>query len=376
MPFFKPKKEKKGSGTPQSGVNGRSSMYNGDGEPTTFEPLPSQPGHGGTPQTQSHPPAHSQPSARPSQGTPYVAPPPNKGVYGTASPPKPADVKPSSQPKLVFHTQLAHGSPTGKIEGFTSVKQLYEKISEAFDLPDKQILFCTLNSFKVDMENLLGGQIGLEDIIFAHVKGESRELSVMKSQPALGLTITDNGAGFAFIKRIKENSIMDKLVDVGDHIEAINGTSMVGSRHFEVARMLKELPVGEMFTLSIVQPRRAFDKIAPRSAKTAPTAAPAEGKVKTGKETLRLRSKGPATLQAVPTAFETQAAQKVDDLLESYMGIRDEELAGTLVDLFKGKKDFSAFMEAVTEALDEFGFPDDVIFDIWGAIGDAKAGRI
>lgn len=27
-----------------------------------------------------------------------------------------------------------------------------------------------------------------------------------------------------------------------------------------------------------------------------------------------------------PTAFETQAAQKVDDLLESYMGIRDEEL--------------------------------------------------
>lgn len=124
-----------------------------------------------------------------------------------------------------------------------------------------QILFCTLNSFKVDMENLLGGQIGLEDIIFAHVKGESRELSVMKSQPALGLTITDNGAGFAFIKRIKENSIMDKLVDVGDHIESINGISMVGSRHFEVARTLKELPVGETFTLSIVQPRRAFGKL-------------------------------------------------------------------------------------------------------------------
>lgn len=139
MPFFKPKKEKKG--TPRSGVNGRSSMYNGDGEPTTFEPLPSQPGHGGTPQTQSHPPAHSQQPTRPSQqGTPSVAPPPNKGVYGTASPPKPADVKPS-QPKLVFHTQLAHGSPTGKIEGFTSVKQLYEKISEAFDLPEKQVAF-------------------------------------------------------------------------------------------------------------------------------------------------------------------------------------------------------------------------------------------
>ena len=27
----------------------------------------------------------------------------------------------------------------------------------------------------------------------------------------MGLTITDNGAGLAFIKRIKEDSIMDKI---------------------------------------------------------------------------------------------------------------------------------------------------------------------
>lgn len=61
-------------------------------------------------------------------------------------------------------------------------------------------MFCTLNTHKVDMEKLLGGQIGLEDFIFAHTKGQRKEVEVLKSEEALGLTITDNGAGYAFIK--------------------------------------------------------------------------------------------------------------------------------------------------------------------------------
>ena len=35
-----------------------------------------------------------------------------------------------------------------------------------------QILFCTLNTHKIDMGRLLGGQIGLDDFIFAHRKGK------------------------------------------------------------------------------------------------------------------------------------------------------------------------------------------------------------
>ena len=35
-----------------------------------------------------------------------------------------------------------------------------------------QILFCTLNTHKIDMNRLLGGQIGLDDFIFAHRKGQ------------------------------------------------------------------------------------------------------------------------------------------------------------------------------------------------------------
>ena len=41
--------------------------------------------------------------------------------------------------------------------------------------------------------------------------GRPKEVEVTKSEDALGLTITDNGAGYAFIKRIRDNSIISKL---------------------------------------------------------------------------------------------------------------------------------------------------------------------
>ncbi|XP_030401281.1 PDZ domain-containing protein GIPC1 isoform X2 [Gopherus evgoodei] len=171
-------------------------------------------------------------------------------------PPPPASLR----PRLVFHTQLAHGSPTGRIEGFTNVKELYSKIAEAFKIPPVEVMFCTLNTHKVDMDKLLGGQIGLEDFIFAHTKGQKKEVEVFKSEEALGLTITDNGAGYAFIKRIKEGSVIDRIqvINVGDMIESINGQSLIGCRHYEVAKMLKDLPKGRTFTLKLTEPRKAF----------------------------------------------------------------------------------------------------------------------
>ena len=72
-------------------------------------------------------------------------------------------------------------------------------------------MFCTLNTHKVDMDKLLGGQIGLEDFIFAHIKGQRKEIEVFKGEDALGLTITDNGAGYAFIK--VRNITLSKKID-------------------------------------------------------------------------------------------------------------------------------------------------------------------
>ncbi|XP_032033635.1 PDZ domain-containing protein GIPC3 isoform X1 [Hylobates moloch] len=335
----------------------------------------------------------------------------------SAPPPAPSEppAAPRARPRLVFRTQLAHGSPTGKIEGFTNVRELYAKIAEAFGIAPTEILFCTLNSHKVDMQKLLGGQIGLEDFIFAHVRGETKEVEVTKTEDALGLTITDNGAGYAFIKvpgrgwvggflgpsncpptlgrrgfcgleaggwgcpasdagslqRIKEGSIINRIeaVCVGDSIEAINDHSIVGCRHYEVAKMLRELPKSQPFTLRLVQPKRAFDMIGQRSRSSK---CPVEVKVTSGRETLRLRSGGAATVEEAPSEFEEEASRKVDDLLESYMGIRDPELASTMVETSKKTASAQEFARCLDSVLGEFAFPDEFVVEVWAAIGEAR----
>lgn len=62
------------------------------------------------------------------------------------------------------------------------------------------------------------------------------------------------------LQRIKEGSVVDrvKVISVGDHVECINGRNIVGTRHYEVARMLKELPRDKAFTLKLVEPMKAF----------------------------------------------------------------------------------------------------------------------
>lgn len=78
-------------------------------------------------------------------------------------------------------------------------------------------------------------------------------LSVLPMSPPLGVTVYPP-------QRIKEGSIINRLqaVCVGDSIEAINDHTIVGCRHYEVARMLRELPRAQPFTLRLVQPKKAF----------------------------------------------------------------------------------------------------------------------
>lgn len=41
--------------------------------------------------------------------------------------------------QLVFHCQLAHGSPTAFVSGFSNVRELYQKIAEQFDMPVTEV---------------------------------------------------------------------------------------------------------------------------------------------------------------------------------------------------------------------------------------------
>lgn len=65
---------------------------------------------------------------------------------------------------------------------------------------------------------------------------------------------------FAAFQRIREGSIIHQIqvINVGDMIESINGHRLIGCRHYEVAKMLKELPRGKMFTIKLVEPLKAF----------------------------------------------------------------------------------------------------------------------
>lgn len=75
---------------------------------------------------------------------------------------------------------------------------------------------CTLRQVSTYASLAVHSQLDL--FVFA---GRPKEVELVKSEDALGLTITDNGAGYAFIKRIKEGSVIDnvKHIQVSDNGE-------------------------------------------------------------------------------------------------------------------------------------------------------------
>lgn len=44
---------------------------------------------------------------------------------------------------------------------------------------------------------------------------------------------------------------------MGDHIEKLDGRNLVGCRHFEVAKALKEIPRGTKFILRVIEPMKS-----------------------------------------------------------------------------------------------------------------------
>lgn len=90
-----------------------------------------------------------------------------------------------------------------------------------------------------------------------------------------------------------------------------------------------------------------------------------------------------------------KATEKINSLLDSFMGINDAELgeisshvmtsyltyalfsAQSVWEVGSTKKNPHEFAVAIDESdLGAFGFTDDFIFDLWGAINDAKEGRL
>ena len=63
----------------------------------------------------------------------------DNGLNEITTPSSPNQLNDNVRPKLVFHCQLAHGSPTGLISGFTNVKELYQRIADCYDIDPKEV---------------------------------------------------------------------------------------------------------------------------------------------------------------------------------------------------------------------------------------------
>lgn len=71
-------------------------------------------------------------------GAPAAPPPPHDKMNSVAAQPKdPTSTVTKAQ--LVFYCQLAHGSPTGLISGFSSVTELYQKIGEHYEFAPSEV---------------------------------------------------------------------------------------------------------------------------------------------------------------------------------------------------------------------------------------------
>ncbi len=293
------------------------------------------------------------------------------------------DVCPQQNANLVsFQCQLAHGSPTAIIHGFSSPDQLYSQIADCFDIDADSVLFCTLNTHKLDMDKLLSSKVRVNDLIFAHLKGQRKAVEADKPEHAMGLIVTDNGAGKAFVKRVKQGSLAEKLcpaLKVGDHLESLNGESLLGKGHFEVAKALRDIALGATFNLVLVEPvQGGFAMIGPRAPRREPMRAAAS--CGDGRQTLKFAKKqGVVLVEEDADEYESgmKLVGKLNAILENYVGVSDEQLATAVWELGKEAANPAQFVDAIAASeLAPFQMPTDVVYDLWGIVADWKAGRL
>lgn len=291
--------------------------------------------------------------------------------------------------------------------------------------PLSQILYCTLNTHNFrDVEAILGNYLSFGDLIVVHVCGQSKELHLVKTQEYLGLTITDNGLGRAFVKRVKsDQQIVEEQIRQGAHIAAINAEPTFGLRHYEVAKAIRDVPKGTNFTMLLIEPKyspryfnpeqemlivdtRQLDQTAKFPNRIlspmdrdfftdSRTTSPAAGSdlfydelIQSSLPIDRLLSKqtraaadkqqqpqrlvgaeetSRLTQEIIPDDSYKLAIDKINAILDSFLGINDNLLAIQIYRLARENKDsYVSFLTAIqTSELSEFNFNDDTKKYLW-----------
>merc|ERR1712232_1447071 len=111
-------------------------------------------------------------------------------------------------------------------------------------------------------------------------------------------------------------------------------------------------------------PKEAFDTaLKPREAMGGSGEVSAGG----GKKTLRMKKDGTAVVEEVNDEV-VKMVNKIDDMLENFVGIRDNELSQSIYDLAKKSSEADIFAGALDEKLSDFEFPDDFVLDVYEMI--------
>uniref|UniRef100_A0A8R1DX02 PDZ domain-containing protein n=1 Tax=Caenorhabditis japonica TaxID=281687 RepID=A0A8R1DX02_CAEJA len=270
--------------------------------------------------------------------------------------------------ELKFACQLAHGSPVAIIDRWSDVSELYQSIADCFNIQKTDIIFLTVNDFKPDMKNMFTGTLNFKDMLYAHVRGQATELTVLKDAPNFGVTITDNGLGNAFVKIISPGSVFDRMrpaTEVGQLIESINGEKVLGRRHYQVARILKNIRRGDECVIRLISPLSAASGTMKPAKKSGDQLA---------KGTIRFKSEGGFAVEDIrDQMIQAEMCGKMNELFDQYLGVQDDQLAMRIWETAADCQTLWQLSEAIKQSeLAMFDFPDGLVFDMWGIIGDLK----
>ena len=244
---------------------------------------------------------------------------------------------------MTFSCQQAQGSATIQVTNFNSVSELYDKIAKGFEMNSEDIIYCTRNS--TQMTDLSTGTMEQDDLLLVHMRGQPVEIELAKTKETLGVTITDNGLCRPFLKKIEAGTVAAAAspgLAVGQLIESIQRQSVLGLRHYEVAKLIRELPIGQSFVLRLINPiTSGFNMLQSRNSVTSK-------KMTSGFGTVRFKADGAVVVQS--NGPNKEMIDKMNRLFRDYIGVEDDELAQTIWDRAVGCKSLQEMFQKVRES--------------------------
>uniref|UniRef100_A0A915ENU6 PDZ domain-containing protein n=1 Tax=Ditylenchus dipsaci TaxID=166011 RepID=A0A915ENU6_9BILA len=259
-----------------------------------------------------------------------------------------------SPSQLVFQCQLAHGV---QLDWSQTLQILLSSIRKSLlvSMMSPKTKFCSAHAIHIEWTWMrFSSTLWLFLISYSLIWLVKEGSGVGQTKSMLGVTVADNGAGRVDIQ-------------VGDHIEKINGESMIGKRHYQVAQALRSIQTNEQFTLRLVSPlKNGFSMVSPRQCGSQ------NGKktVSDANATIRFDKHGKPVVEEIHNEVVTK---QLNDVFAKYLGFQDERLTADILEISDSCNTLLDMEQAVQSTpLAEFRFPTEFLFDLWGIINDAK----